>query len=221
MPNRKRILRYVLSAVLLFAALQALWWLLATGYADAFCRTAEWVYSGTTFGPAGEAHFVADFAATGVRQAGDEYFGSAIWLGNAVTRGTWPIPMSTYNMGYVPTTLFLALLIPTPAPWRRRLIGLVIGLALVHLAILARLTWMIVTVFSLPGAHRVYEFSPWKQSLVEWGFNALVQPAGNAYLTALIIWAVMAFRLRDWVLPVAAGGDRHSHAGGNPRQAKA
>jgi len=129
--------------------------------------------------------------------------------------------------GYLPTVEFLALALATPVAWRRRLVGLVVGTALVQVFVALRI-WIALTYwFSTPDTPwRMYEWRPsvWKAlSLAQEAIN--VAPVASFAVPALL-WLILLFRPADWsealdvLLPgssVDAGAPGKSEPGGSSR----
>lgn len=101
--------------------------------------------------------------------------------------------------GYLPTVEFIALALATPIAWRRRLVGLAIGAALVQVFVTLRI-WIALTYwFSTPDTPwRMYELRPlvWKTlSLAQEAIN--VAPVASFAVPALL-WLIVLFRPADW-----------------------
>jgi len=106
---------------------------------------------------------------------------------------------SPHLTGYVPTAEFVALALATPIVWRRRLVGLVIGLVIIHAFIYLRLWIGLMYYFATPG-------TPWQMyAFSENAFKVLktcneiinVAPVTSFVLPALV-WLVLLFRPADW-----------------------
>ncbi len=123
--------------------------------------------------------------------------------------------------GYLPTVEFIALALATPIAWRRKLVGLAVGTALVQLFVALRM-WIALTYwFSTPETPwRMYEWRPlvWKTlSLAHEAIN--VAPVASFAVPALL-WLMLLFRPTDWsdalgaLMPEQDAGDNVTEESG-------
>jgi len=101
--------------------------------------------------------------------------------------------------GYLPTVEFAALALATPVAWRRRVNGLLAGLALVHGFILLRVWISIRYTFSEPGTYwQMYEPGAFLWAVLRNCQEAInVAPVASFAVPALL-WLILLFRPADW-----------------------
>lgn len=123
------------------------------------------------------------------------------------------MPFESIRQGYLPTALFLALVLATPLPWRRKWLGLLIGLLLVHLFIVLRVFFPVVEGFTrlLVGDKPVLDLPPFWNACVRRGAHLISADLITAYLIPVLIWAALLLNVRDasrMLQPEAAKADK-------------
>lgn len=110
-------------------------------------------------------------------------------------RGAFEI--DTRNMGYLATAFLISLILATPIPWSRRLIGLLIGLALISVFAAFRLYLQLVDVYSQSNPLSVYTLSPfWQKGLLILKKVLSMTPV-TMYIAPVFVWILVCFRRSD------------------------
>jgi exosortase/archaeosortase len=135
-----------------------------------------------------------------------------------VASGRWRSSASSMLAGYGPMALAIALVIATPATWRRRIVGVALALAILHALMLLRLGAQFWFAVHGPGspehAAATHAVPAWQQHV-----GVLIYSASVAYGAAVLAWmAVMAPGVRGLLVPLAAGprGPGPAVAGAGP-----
>ncbi len=101
--------------------------------------------------------------------------------------------------GYLPTAEFIALALATPIAWRRRLVGLGIGIVLTHVIIAARIQIALYFWFSTPGTPwQLHELSGWVRRALELLYESVNEAPVASFVFPAILWLVLLFRPADW-----------------------
>jgi hypothetical protein len=103
----------------------------------------------------------------------------------------------TRGFGYLPTVLFISLLIASPVPWRRRIISLVAGLLLVTLLVMFRLWLQILYLCEQFPWLNLYQFGDIQKKIIELVYQAIVIPINMVLYFVIIIWLLVTFRKDD------------------------
>lgn len=112
-------------------------------------------------------------------------------------RGQFEI--NTYLMGYLATSFVIALILSSPVPWKRRLVALGAGLALISVFVGLRLYLKLADVLSDENPLAVYSFSPLtKKTVVTLGKVLGISPV-TTYIAPIFIWILVTFRREDVV----------------------
>lgn len=203
MPVFKRITLAVIVFAASYAAMLFAWRSVGDAYAGAFRGVGNRVFR--QLGDSGDARFYARsmVASFGVPAsvAGDVVL---ILRNHRTAAARPPLLLESFYYGYLPTIVFVALLVATPSPAGRRILAMGIGLLVVHGVIAFRVWLFIVSELSAGDAVTAYRLPALVRGLVEAGVHALVFPPASGYVLALFVWLAVAFRLRDWIVPAAA-----------------
>lgn len=110
-------------------------------------------------------------------------------------RGGGRIRYSAWVAGYMPAATFLALLLATPLPWRRRLTVVLPGLLLIGGFALLRVALPLWRAFDGPalGALALNEF--WK--IVMWALHSVARQTSVSYIVPVFVWMLLLVRKRD------------------------
>lgn len=196
MPDGRRpLLRWFsLRCALGLALLLAAWPVLAGPYGDWFRTVGEASAWATGFA---EVDFVA-------RRPGDpEPKDTVIVVPERGSVPGWTLRCDSRFTGYLPTIVFVALLLATPLPWRRRRRAVLSGLVLVHGYIVVRLALGLLVGLSRnaklapTGAMPDFLLHPlWLRSLQI--TSAIVDREPTIYVgIPVVIWIVATFRATD------------------------
>jgi hypothetical protein len=206
----KRIGRFFLLAVIIYAALMTPWPGVQRGYAWAFRTGANVVFTHFWFWPDGRVRFFdlrspeveADIRAA-VAGLPPQYSpprpeGVKDTLMILMNRGVPEIGQlrtSSRYVGYGPTVVIVALVLATPLPWRRRLWALLWGLVWIHVFIVLRVTLTLTAAgFAAEKAYALFTPSPfWRSVLVR--LESLVSDNPTvSFVVPAFIWFLVALR---------------------------
>jgi hypothetical protein len=102
------------------------------------------------------------------------------------------------SKGYMPTAFVLALIVATPAPWRRRWRAVLWGLACVTVYAALRMAVFLVAAFSEDNGLAVFTLGPLAKSALDYLFWIVVDSFAGWLILPLPIWALLCFRRKDW-----------------------
>lgn len=124
---------------------------------------------------------------------------------------------SPHLTGYVPTVEFIALALATPIVWRRRLIGLVLGLVIIHAFIYLRLWIALMYYFATPGTQwQMYALSRNTLRVLDVCHEVINIAPVTSFVFPALVWLVLLFRPADWGTTFSAlvgAGDELDDAG--------
>lgn len=123
-------------------------------------------------------------------------------LHNLKTRARGTMPMNTRLMGYLPTAFAASLILATPLPWRRRLVALCLGMALMGGFAAFEMWLRLWEAFSDPSPLALVEWSPWARQLLRAVVNVVGRSPVTAYIVSVFVWITTAIRrddLRRWL----------------------
>lgn len=190
MRQRSPICHFVLMFGTWYALFALPWPGLPEGYSAAYRYVANAVFDPfgdrgrVSFEPAAHPNRTADTVIS-TKLRGSPYIGDA---GHS--------PRIT---GYLPTVEFIALALATPVTWRRRMIGMGIGVALIHAFIAVRVWIALLYWFSTPDTPwRLYELSGGSRRML-----TLLQESVNVapvvtFAFPAVVWLALLFRVNDW-----------------------
>lgn len=118
-------------------------------------------------------------------------------------------PITSLWLGYVPTALFLALLVPTPISWTRKRRALLSGLALVQLFAALRVAILAIDVLSRPTPAALFHPGPGMRDAITFTSQMITSEVFPSYLVPIVIWALVSLRGEDlarWRGALQGGG---------------
>jgi hypothetical protein len=133
--------------------------------------------------------------------------------------GSVRIGINSGEVAYFPTALAITLILSTPAPWRRRIRGLLVGLLLINGFIVIRLAVMVWYTHSLLVTQVAAIVTPspptfWSKALQNATFAAGIQFVGVGHglacIIAVLIWTLVMLRGLDFSL-LLSETDAKSH----------
>jgi hypothetical protein len=195
-PDWLLILGFVLRFGLAAAAMLALWQFIGSAYVAAFRGFGQRLCAVWSKGAR------VDFAL----RAHDDNFDLDLVLYNPnlvrpdKALAATSTPIASRHIGYTPTVLFIALVVATPVPWRRRILALGLGLPVVHLAIGMDLFTLVCLKFANAAEElRLPAYSPFQRALTS-AARGLFDHLGFSLTLVLLVWAVTMFRSGDWTV---------------------
>jgi len=106
--------------------------------------------------------------------------------------------INTRYLGYMPTILFISLVLASPVSWRRRFIALLIGLTLVTLAVMFKQWIELLAVSNKHDWLKLVNFSPGQLKLLDIAYKGVSRAASAMLYFVVILWLLVTFRLDDF-----------------------
>lgn len=158
-------------------------------YASGFRAGANLLFR--TFGERGRAYF-EPLDLTG---KGFDAYDTRIVMRNLKTGARGTIPgMNSRLMGYLPTVFAATLILATPVTWKRRGVGLCLGMALMS-AFAAFDVWLyLMDVWTDATPLGIYAPPPWGRSLFVAALNVVGRSPVTAYIVPVFVWLVLIRR---------------------------
>lgn len=101
--------------------------------------------------------------------------------------------------GFLPTVEYIALALGTPIAWRRRLVGLGVGLVALHVLIALRVRLALLFWFSTPDTPwRVHEFGDTVRGAVALLYESINEAPVASFVLPAIVWVIVMFRPTDF-----------------------
>jgi len=177
--------------VLLYALFMIPWPGVRDAYASAYRAGGDFLFR--TFGGQGRVYFEPLVSsATGF----DAHDTQAI-LHNLTTRARGTMPMNTRLMGYLPTAFAAALVLATPIPWRRRVLALCLGVALMSTFAAFEMWLRLWEAFTDPSPLALRELPGWGRALLKAVLNVVGRSPVSAYIAPVFVWILTAVRRDD------------------------
>jgi hypothetical protein len=105
--------------------------------------------------------------------------------------------ISTYVLGFLPTVFFIALVVSTPLPWKRKLFALFFGFFLISCFVMLRLRVIILCCLNLPTGLGLQTDASAKESLLFW-YKYFVEPISLGFSIAIILWLSVCIGKKEW-----------------------
>lgn len=188
MPT-KTILGFCLRLVLVYIVLMIPWPGVARAYGLLYRIGGDLVFGTFSFGA--DVHFQA-------ADASDGNWDTKVIIKNHRSGATGTLPSSSRHMGYIPTAVFVSLVLATPIVWKRKRQALFWGFLWVNIYVAFRVWLSIFDALSGQGPGALYALSPfWKQILDDVRHVVAIVPA-NWFVAPVFIWILVSFRSEDW-----------------------
>lgn len=192
MLNRKILIRFFISVVLLFALFSIPNSFLRKEYSKFYRATATKLFS----------DFREDGFVRFEKESGK--YDSRIGIGNKKlldkNNSTQLLfaPLSSQNIGYFPTILFVSLLLASPISWKRKIPALLLGLFLTTGIIMFK-TWMNILhlVESTPWL-KLSTYSDSNKERIEFIYFNFANYTAPSLLLVVVIWVMVSFRRSDF-----------------------
>ncbi len=99
--------------------------------------------------------------------------------------------VNSHLQGYLPTIMFLALILSTPIGWKQKLKSMGIGILVIYL-FLAVLLWIVIVAYTEVSGIGIYRFGDTMKGIINWVMQiALLNQIGISFIMPLIIWIVV------------------------------
>lgn len=188
MRTGKPILFFCAKVLALYALLAAPWPGLRESYGAAFRYSCGMVFG--TFGPQGIVRFRP-------MTAGYEMQDTEIEMVNR-RGGGQRIGYNARYAGYLPTAMFISLVISTPLPWKRRLSAMFWGLLLVHAFILLRVWLLLLFEFRTGSPVGFYDLSGAARLMLRILVEGVSVSPVTSCMVPVVLWILTTFRRQDF-----------------------
>ena len=189
MHPTKPIARAVVQFAIIFGLLSVPWPRFQEAYSKAFRWAGEAAFK--DFGPRGVVEFLPLDKPN--RTADTE-----ITTGVKGERRIGYSDISPRLLGYLPCIEVIALILASSVAWRRRLISLCVGVALIHAFIYLRLALLIFIWYSNKTPWQQYHPGPNTLTVLK-HINEVVNISLTAgFVVPVLIWIAVTFRYSDW-----------------------
>lgn len=100
-------------------------------------------------------------------------------------------------LGYLPTILFISLVLASPVSWKRKIFALVIGLTLVTAAVLFKQWIELLAIADKQNWLKLTDFSPGQKKWLMAAYNGISRAASSLLYLVVALWLSLTFRLDD------------------------
>ena len=107
-------------------------------------------------------------------------------------------PVSSHEVGYVPTAIVVSLIVASPIPWRRKWKAILIGLVAVSAYVALRMLAIVLYHFSAGSPVALWSPGPTVAALLGYMYWVLYVSFAGWLLGPLPIWFLVTFRREDW-----------------------
>jgi len=192
MSQAKLVILFFVRLALFYAVFLIPWPGVRDAYASGFRVGANFLFR--TFGERGRAYF-DPLDLTG---KGFDAYDTQIVLRNLGTGARGTIPgMNSRLMGYLPMAFAATLILATPVNWKRRVVGLCLGMALMS-AFVAFDVWLhLMDVWTDATPLGIYAPPPWGRSLFVAALNVVGRSPVTAYIAPVFVWLLVLIRRED------------------------
>ncbi len=194
----KSIFQFVVVGIACYVVLVVLlpWLGVRTAYRSYYMTVAGLVYG--SVGQNGEVSFEPNSGTGGQHDV-------RALLYNRKTGAEGPIGFSSVRLGYNPTAEFIALVLATPIPWRRKWRALLSGTLLVQVGSFSCLIFPIVIGFSMSSALQVFEPSQFWLDLLSKAGEFFFISSRYALLMPALVWIGFCVRRESLAFLVKQG----------------
>ncbi len=191
---------FVIRFLVVYGLLVVPWPEARRAYAAIFHIGANLLFG--SFGDESEVRFAAPSQQTATREVDTE-----ITLTRKTAQGFYQdrLPSTARQLGHMPTAILVALVLATPAPWRRRGNGLLWGLVALHAFIALRVGLLLVEAFSQDNALQMFTLSTFWERVLDRAIPALVRAPAGSYVIPILIWVLVLFRRSDFANQEVSG----------------
>lgn len=198
--------RFILAAMLAYAALMAPWPGLASSYRAAFGAVGDVVFARFWLWPQSGVRFLdlrniktGDLAPGTPELRPTNTFDTVMELRTRGIPQVGYLRTSSRYVGYNTTALLVALLTATPMSWRRRGRLFLWAMLLIHGFIALRLTLTLLTGgFAADKAYAIFHPSSFWNGLLVRSDQVLAENPTVSYVVPVLIWFLVAFRASAW-----------------------
>ena len=117
---------------------------------------------------------------------------------------TLPIDINTRYLGYLPTILLISLVVASPVPWKRKLIALALGLALVTLLILFKQYISLLWRCDQNPWLQLTDYGDKGKALLNSTYHFIAVTSSSVLYFVVAIWLLVTFRLDDFLNKIVA-----------------
>ena len=117
---------------------------------------------------------------------------------------TLPIDINTRYLGYLPTILLISLVVASPVPWKRKLMALALGLALVTLLILFKQYISLLWRCDQNPWLQLTDYGDKGKALLNSTYHFIAVTSSSVLYFVVAIWLLVTFRLDDFLNKIVA-----------------
>ena len=110
---------------------------------------------------------------------------------------TLPIDINTRYLGYLPTILLISLVLASPVPWKRKLMALALGLALVTLLVLFKQYISLLWRCDQNPWLQLTDYGEKGKTLLNSAYRFIATTSSSVLYFVVAIWLLVTFRLDD------------------------
>lgn len=194
MRTNKHLWKFLFSALLIYIILALPVVAIEKTYTTFFSKTSSFFLG--SFFETGFARYLTNSDPVTVHvQVGNK--------ANKTTENTVRVALTdvkTRIRGYLPTILFVALILASPIPWRPKLLKLFFGFFLLTAFVLFKQWIHILFVIDQNPFLSLYTFNSFEKKVVEFGYTNIITTVGPSLLVAVLIWVLLIYRRKEMSL---------------------
>src|SRR6185436_15531588 len=191
MLQRKQVYLFLLKAIAVYALLALPLRTYDEQYGKFYRSVSTSLFA--KFGDSG----LTRFRGTADKKVTNVYVGNYAQVQEDKTTRTAISDINTRYRGYMPTILFIALVIATPLPFRRKMFVLLFGLFLVTAFVMVKQWIHLQYICEQNPWLNLVEFSDSGKRNVEFFYNTFVAYISPTLFLVVAIWMAVSFRLAD------------------------
>lgn len=161
-------------------------------YAEQFCNLGNYLYADFPQGGYVRLKTQTDKGKNDIAL----FLSNASWIENGKLTGVTTNKASD-RIGFLITAFFAALAIATPIPWKRKLVLLIAGFALVTAFVMLKLYVIILQAYTRVDWFGLYQ-EPAAKANIQFWYDNFAAPASYGYSFVLIVWLALSIRPREW-----------------------
>jgi hypothetical protein len=190
LPSPRLIGAFLFTFACVFGGLALPWAGFGASYSRAFSSVANGVISVLPSHPRLEFSFEGSRERPSPLALGVDSWQTLLWIRNKVARRNLSVPVDLRGVHYLPVATFIALSVAFPAQWRRKLVILGVGLA-----VLVPLSLLLVSVALIPGlrggAFEILPASDGLSNVFVLFHRAFVAHPGMVYAIPGLLWWIL------------------------------
>lgn len=105
--------------------------------------------------------------------------------------------VNAHYSGFLPTALFISLLLATPIPLRRKAVSFIFGFVLVTCFIMLKQWILLINICQNTAWLDLYELSEKQLKLLDYFYPKLIPYLGTSWFFVVVIWLLVSFKRDD------------------------